>query len=175
MVRIWKGPLKWIGNFAMAAGIIGVAAHYMRFGPKEVEDRNHREGRCEVSAAAVPHTPHAGELERYTFTERIMHWITGLTYLYCLGDRACVLLAASLLARVHAGRRARHRASGIPSSASAFVIGTLWMNSLWRRDMEITEVDKRWLDHTRSLHHQRRRAIRRCPIASTADKNFSIG
>jgi hypothetical protein len=37
MVRIWKGPLKWVGNFAMAAGIIGVAAHYLRFGPKEVE------------------------------------------------------------------------------------------------------------------------------------------
>jgi hypothetical protein len=37
MVRLWKGPLKWIGNFAMAAGIIGVAAHYVRFGPKEVE------------------------------------------------------------------------------------------------------------------------------------------
>jgi formate dehydrogenase iron-sulfur subunit len=37
MVRIWKGPLKWIGSFAMAAGIAGVAAHYLRFGPKEVE------------------------------------------------------------------------------------------------------------------------------------------
>jgi formate dehydrogenase beta subunit len=37
MVRIWKGPLKWVGSLAMAAGIAGVAAHYMRFGPKEVE------------------------------------------------------------------------------------------------------------------------------------------
>jgi formate dehydrogenase beta subunit len=34
MVRIWKGPLKWIGDFGMVAGIIGVAVHYMRFGPK---------------------------------------------------------------------------------------------------------------------------------------------
>jgi formate dehydrogenase iron-sulfur subunit len=37
MVRIWKGPLKWIGDLAMAAGIAGVAAHYLRYGPKEVE------------------------------------------------------------------------------------------------------------------------------------------
>jgi formate dehydrogenase iron-sulfur subunit len=37
MVRLWKGPLKWIGSFGMIAGIIGVAAHYMRYGPKEVE------------------------------------------------------------------------------------------------------------------------------------------
>jgi len=39
LVRIWKGPLKWLGNLAMAAGILGVAAHYIRFGPKgEGED-----------------------------------------------------------------------------------------------------------------------------------------
>jgi hypothetical protein len=35
LVRIWKGPLKWIGNLAMAGGILGVAIHYLRFGPKE--------------------------------------------------------------------------------------------------------------------------------------------
>jgi hypothetical protein len=38
MVRIWKGPMKWLGNFAMVAGILGVATHYIRFGPKEVEE-----------------------------------------------------------------------------------------------------------------------------------------
>ncbi len=38
MVRIWKGPLKWLGNLAMTAGIVGVALHYVRFGPKRVEE-----------------------------------------------------------------------------------------------------------------------------------------
>jgi len=38
MVRLWKGPLKWLGNLAMAAGIIGVAAHYVRYGPKKVQE-----------------------------------------------------------------------------------------------------------------------------------------
>jgi len=36
-VRLWKGPLKWIGNLAMVAGIVGLAAHYLRFGPKKEE------------------------------------------------------------------------------------------------------------------------------------------
>jgi formate dehydrogenase iron-sulfur subunit len=37
LVRIWKGPLKWLGGLAMTAGIFGVALHYLRFGPKEIE------------------------------------------------------------------------------------------------------------------------------------------
>jgi hypothetical protein len=37
MVRLWKGPLKWVGNLAMAAGVLGVALHYFRFGPKDVD------------------------------------------------------------------------------------------------------------------------------------------
>lgn len=37
MVRLWKGPLKWIGNIAMTAGVLGVALHYFRYGPKEVD------------------------------------------------------------------------------------------------------------------------------------------
>jgi len=36
-VRVWKGPLKWLGNIAMAGGIIGMALHFMRFGPKKIE------------------------------------------------------------------------------------------------------------------------------------------
>jgi formate dehydrogenase iron-sulfur subunit len=40
-VRLWKGPLKWIGNFAMLGGILGVFVHYVRFGRKDPhpEDR----------------------------------------------------------------------------------------------------------------------------------------
>jgi formate dehydrogenase beta subunit len=34
IVRFWKGPLKWIGNLAMIGGLLGVFAHYMRFGRK---------------------------------------------------------------------------------------------------------------------------------------------
>lgn len=38
-VRLWKGPVKWLGNLAMVGGILGLAVHYLRFGPKnEHED-----------------------------------------------------------------------------------------------------------------------------------------
>jgi formate dehydrogenase beta subunit len=36
-VKMWKGPLKWLGGLGMAAGILGVFMHYVRFGPKEVD------------------------------------------------------------------------------------------------------------------------------------------
>src|SRR4051795_6491076 len=39
LVRIWKGPLKWLGNFAMVAGIVTAAAHFVRFGPKKPEEK----------------------------------------------------------------------------------------------------------------------------------------
>jgi formate dehydrogenase beta subunit len=34
LVRLWKGPLKWLGNLAMFAGLTAAAAHYIRFGRK---------------------------------------------------------------------------------------------------------------------------------------------
>src|ERR1700675_2040192 len=37
-VRLWKGPLKWLGNLAIVGGIVGMAFHYMRFGPKKEEE-----------------------------------------------------------------------------------------------------------------------------------------
>jgi formate dehydrogenase beta subunit len=37
-VRLWKGPLKWLGNLAMAGGLLGLFVHYLRFGPKSVEE-----------------------------------------------------------------------------------------------------------------------------------------
>jgi formate dehydrogenase iron-sulfur subunit len=34
-VRLWKGPLKWLGNLAMIGGLLGVTLHYLRYGPKQ--------------------------------------------------------------------------------------------------------------------------------------------
>ena len=36
-VKMWKGPLKWLGGVGIAAGVLGVFMHYIRFGPKEVD------------------------------------------------------------------------------------------------------------------------------------------
>ncbi len=37
-VKLWKGPLKWLGNLAMVGGLIGLFVHYLRFGPKSREE-----------------------------------------------------------------------------------------------------------------------------------------
>jgi len=37
-VKLWKGPLKWLGNAAMIGGLIGLFVHYLRFGPKTREE-----------------------------------------------------------------------------------------------------------------------------------------
>jgi hypothetical protein len=46
MVRLWKGPLKWLGNIAMVGGVIGLFVHYLRFGPKDrdIEMKEPHEG-----------------------------------------------------------------------------------------------------------------------------------
>ncbi|MGH9628937.1 MAG: formate dehydrogenase subunit beta [Bryobacteraceae bacterium] len=44
LVRIWKGPLKWLGGLAMTAGVFGVALHYLRFGPKQLDESDTRKG-----------------------------------------------------------------------------------------------------------------------------------
>jgi formate dehydrogenase beta subunit len=36
-VKLWKGPLKWLGGVGMLAGVFGVFMHYVRYGPKEVD------------------------------------------------------------------------------------------------------------------------------------------
>jgi formate dehydrogenase iron-sulfur subunit len=36
LVRLWKSPLKWLGNIAIFAGLIGIAGHFMRYGPKRI-------------------------------------------------------------------------------------------------------------------------------------------
>ena len=33
-VKLWKHPLKWLGNVAMVGGLIGLFVHYIRFGPE---------------------------------------------------------------------------------------------------------------------------------------------
>src|SRR2546423_8364150 len=42
MVKLWKKPLKWLGNIGMIAGIAGVLLHYVRYGPKRVDKKEER-------------------------------------------------------------------------------------------------------------------------------------
>jgi len=41
-VKMWKGPLKWLGGIGIAAGIMGVFMHRVRYGVKNVEGEEKR-------------------------------------------------------------------------------------------------------------------------------------
>jgi len=41
-VRLWKGPLKWLGGLSMIGGVLGVFFHYVRYGPKEIDKHEER-------------------------------------------------------------------------------------------------------------------------------------
>ena len=91
-------------------------------------------------------SPAADAVERYTFQERVMHWVTGLTYLYCLATGLAFYSPHLFwLADVLGGgptSRYWHPILGI-----GFLMGILWMQSVWHGDAAITETDKAWLNH----------------------------
>src|SRR6266568_2187057 len=37
-VKLWKAPLKWLGNLAIIGGAVGLFVHYLRYGPKIVDE-----------------------------------------------------------------------------------------------------------------------------------------
>lgn len=37
-IRLWRGPLKWLGSALLLSGIFGAFFHYLRFGPKTYSD-----------------------------------------------------------------------------------------------------------------------------------------
>jgi formate dehydrogenase iron-sulfur subunit len=39
-VKLWKHPLKWLGNLAIVGGLVGLFIHYLRFGPKAREEED---------------------------------------------------------------------------------------------------------------------------------------
>lgn len=97
------------------------------------------------TAATVPNTLHAGEIERYTFRERFMHWLTGVTYLYCLAT-GLAFYSPHLYWLAYMLGGAPTSRFWHPIIAIVFVMGTLWMNNLWRRDMQMTDTDRQWMD-----------------------------
>lgn len=91
-------------------------------------------------------TAHSGEIERYTFRERLMHWSTGLTYLYCLAT-GLAFYSPHLFWLADALGGGPTSRFWHPFVGLVFLIGNMWMHSLWQGDMRMEESDRRWLGH----------------------------
>lgn len=97
-------------------------------------------------------------IPRYTFRERVMHWVNTIAYIYCLlTGLAFYSPHLFWLATILGGgptSRFWHPIVGLGFFACA-----VWMHSMWSREMRITQRDKEWLDHTKDYAENRDEAV----------------
>jgi formate dehydrogenase subunit gamma len=84
-----------------------------------------------------------GEIVRYTFRERLCHWLNAIAYSYdVLTGLALFTPHLFWLAAVFGGGptiRFWHPWIGL-----VFMVTIFWMHALWRSDLRITERDREW-------------------------------
>jgi formate dehydrogenase subunit gamma len=84
-----------------------------------------------------------GEVQRYTVSERLWHWLGGLSFTYCaLTGLALFSPYLYWLAAVFGGGptvRFWHPWLGL-----VFLAAVLWMHGQWRDDLKLTEADRQW-------------------------------
>jgi formate dehydrogenase subunit gamma len=87
----------------------------------------------------------AAPIRRYAFHERLCHWSSSLTYVYCLATGLAFytphLYWIALVLGGGPTSRFWHPILGL-----VFFGVALWMHHVWSDDMGVTETDKRWLD-----------------------------
>ena len=90
------------------------------------------------------HTIPPGRIVRYSYSERMCHWLSGLSYLYCLISGLALFTPYLywLAALLGGGPTARF---WHPWAGLVFVIAILWMHAIWRRDMSLVAVDRQWM------------------------------
>ncbi|MEO8026089.1 MAG: formate dehydrogenase subunit gamma [Bryobacteraceae bacterium] len=85
-----------------------------------------------------------GEIVRYNYTERLCHWLAGLSYTYCLiGGLAFYSPNLYWLSALLGGgptARYWHPVVGV-----VFLAAVAWMHQMWSRDMKTTDADRQWL------------------------------
>lgn len=108
---------------------------------------------------------------RYTLTERIVHWVAALTYIYLLLTGLAFFLPGLYWIAGFLGGgpvvRFWHPVLGL-----AFVATVVWMYEQWKRDMRITEADRQW--NKAILHYIRNEDENLPPIGrfNTGQKQF---
>jgi formate dehydrogenase subunit gamma len=84
-------------------------------------------------------------IERYTFIERLCHWVTGFSYLYCLATGLAFYTPYLFWLAVVLGGGPTSR-FWHPFIGLLFFVAAMWMHRLWSRDVESIPGDRAWLD-----------------------------
>ncbi len=88
-------------------------------------------------------------IQRYPFHERLCHWLSALTYVYCLSTGLAFYTPYLFWIAVALGGGPASR-FWHPVAGLVFFAAALWMHHIWRRDMNITAADQRWLGSVRN-------------------------
>lgn len=87
-------------------------------------------------------------IERYTFRERLCHWLTGFAYLYCLATGLAFYSPYLFWMAVALGGGPTSR-FWHPILGVGFVAAAMWMHALWRGDVDFSGNDREWMDHAK--------------------------
>jgi len=85
-----------------------------------------------------------GLIERYDFKERLCHWLTGFSYLYCLATGLAFYSPYLFWLAIALGGGPASR-FWHPFIGLLFFIAAMWMHHIWRGSMELTDADRVWL------------------------------
>jgi formate dehydrogenase subunit gamma len=100
-----------------------------------------------MSQGMTATTSAAGEpqIERYTYKERLCHWITGFSYLYCMCTGLAFYTPFLFWMAVVLGGGPTSR-FWHPIIGLVFFVAAMWMHNLWSADARMTQEDRAWLD-----------------------------
>ena len=96
------------------------------------------------STEAMP----VGDVSRYTYAERVCHWVTAIVYTYSLCTGLAFYNAHLFWIAVALGggptSRFWHPVAGV-----LFFVAVLWMHGVWRGDMSLSTFDRAWLNNVK--------------------------
>jgi formate dehydrogenase subunit gamma len=87
-------------------------------------------------------------IERYNFKERLCHWFTGFSYLYCLATGLAFYSPYLFWLAIALGGGTTSR-FWHPFIGLVFFGAAMWMHVIWSDDAEMTDADRAWLAHTK--------------------------
>jgi formate dehydrogenase subunit gamma len=84
-----------------------------------------------------------GRVVRYSFRERLMHWVSGFSYVYLLMTGLAIWSPYLVWMAVILGGLTLSRAVH-PWVGVVFFFSVLWMYAIWGAEMRTTERDREW-------------------------------
>src|SRR5262245_24876023 len=84
-----------------------------------------------------------GPILRYTFRQRAMHWLAGVSYSYLLLTGLALFTPHLywIAAVLGGGPTSRY---WHPWIGLVFVVAMIWMHAVWSSDMRTTDADRAW-------------------------------